>query len=802
MPNNRRGLFIILLLLLGLFLGLTAVRQTQLFKKKAALADTATLTFAPLSPTTYSPGNSFPVTVRLNTNTQSISGSDILTSFNADQLSLTGITINPTGDTNLNSTSATFAPVTSTGTFDLLRVINCANNGGSSGCPSGRGVAEFGFVRFNWGANAPTAAYSTNGSTVDVATFTFQVKSTAPAGTNPIKFVFTSLSSTTDSNVTAATTVEDILAAPTSQLNITISSTAPTPTPTLPPGGTFTLTAIEDTYVDSGSPSSNYGSSGVLGVDASPTTKISFLKFDLRNLSNTTITSAKLRLTVSQATNSDSTSTQSVKFISNSSWSESTLTYSNSTSYPLGTVLATNPGGTLGETKLIDITSSVSANRGNYYSVGLDQTDIDGLDIYSSEATCPTAIPSCRPALVISTSSTSFPPGDADHDGDVDLGDLGLWARDYGLSISPANFNSDSTVNGLDYLIWRTNFLPAPSPPTTPTPTTTGPTPTRTPTPTPTPSGPTPTPPPVGSVYRSHTNDSYWNVPMPANAPIDIHSSTYITDSQTSSENLDYLGLTAAPDALQDFGYPIYWATASDPTYNYNYTYIDPVTNNPVTVTIPYRIPLGAKPASGSDGALIVYDRGWNQVIEMWKAVYNSTSNSWSYASFKHYVLDSNGLAFGVTGYTTVLNFGHRGIPPPARAIRVDEVQAGAINHRLECFWWATGTNYANHYWPMSGDEGAKGGIVPEGIVARIKPSVNLSTKGLTPPALVIARALQTYGCTVGDNTGAGNRVQLELNKTAWQNLGLTFSALSSIPWSDYEFIQGGYDPVTGTIRQ
>src|SRR3989344_2185270 len=121
MPNNRRGLFIILLLLLGLCLGLTAVRQTQLFKKKAALADTATLTFAPLSPTAYSPGNSFPVTVRLNTNTQSISGSDILTSFNADQLSLTGITINPTGDTNLNSTSATFAPGPSTGTFDLLR---------------------------------------------------------------------------------------------------------------------------------------------------------------------------------------------------------------------------------------------------------------------------------------------------------------------------------------------------------------------------------------------------------------------------------------------------------------------------------------------------------------------------------------------------------------------------------------------------------------------------------------------------------------------------------------------------------
>ena len=87
MPNNRRGLFIILLLLLGLFLSLVAVRQTQLFKKKAALADSASLSFAPLSTTTYSPGNSFSVTARLNTGSQSIVGSDILVNFNSNQLS-------------------------------------------------------------------------------------------------------------------------------------------------------------------------------------------------------------------------------------------------------------------------------------------------------------------------------------------------------------------------------------------------------------------------------------------------------------------------------------------------------------------------------------------------------------------------------------------------------------------------------------------------------------------------------------------------------------------------------------------
>jgi len=311
------------------------------------------------------------------------------------------------------------------------------------------------------------------------------------------------------------------------------------------------------------------------------------------------------------------------------------------------------------------------------------------------------------------------------------------------------------------------------------------PTPTRPPNVSPTPR-PSVTSPPDGLPYRAFSNDSYWNTPMPINAPIDSRSAVYIADSQNSSHTQNYLRFTAAPGTSQGFGQPIYWASPSDKLY----------TISDGNLTVQVHIPRGAAPASGSDGQITIYDQSTNQVVGMSGASYNSSSDTWHVSgSIDRYMLNSNGLDRRVSGSNSNNNYGHRGITTAVRAVRLDEVQAGVIRHRLACFWWATGTQTVNHYWPMAGDEGSKGGIVPEGIVIRIKPSVNLASRGLSAPALVIAKALQDYGCMIGDNSGSGNRLKLELNEAAWRNIGLTYDALAPIPWSDWEFIQGGYNP-------
>ena len=246
-------------------------------------------------------------------------------------------------------------------------------------------------------------------------------------------------------------------------------------------------------------------------------------------------------------------------------------------------------------------------------------------------------------------------------------------------------------------------------------------------------------------------------------------------------------GYSGGDTEANKWGYPVYWATSSDPVYS--------ITPNLYGKTILARIPSGATANTGTDKVLISYDLSGDQVVELWHAAYDSLADKWTADSTKRYILSSNGLAWGVAGSNNDKNFGHRGIPAPVRVIRRDEIRAGSINHRLECYWWGTAEK---NYWPMQNFESDKGGILPEGIVLRIKPSVNLANKGLSWASLIVAKTLQDYGCIVGDNAGNDRTTtHVERGAAEWRALdpGFTLTSLQSLTPDDYEFIQGGYNP-------
>jgi hypothetical protein len=129
-------------------------------------------------------------------------------------------------------------------------------------------------------------------------------------------------------------------------------------------------------------------------------------------------------------------------------------------------------------------------------------------------------------------------------------------------------------------------------------------------------------------------------------------------------------------------------------------------------------------------------------------------------------------------------------------AVTKAEIRRGVIRHRLEVYWHETASRTpdgARAYFPMTDSESGKTGVVPEGAVIRIRPSVNLDALHLSRAAHVIARALQRFGAVVGDNSGQGNSMKLQGN-TSWSGI-LNKDSLRKIPWSDYVFVKGGYRP-------
>ncbi|MHA7239780.1 CBM96 family carbohydrate-binding protein [Arthrobacter sp. TMS1-12-1] len=155
---------------------------------------------------------------------------------------------------------------------------------------------------------------------------------------------------------------------------------------TAPAGGggasqTVTVPAAADTYVSSGAPTTNFGTSVMLGVDSSPV-EASYLKFDLSPYAGRTIESATLQL---RSAGSGSTGTQNVKVVATDSWTEGGITYSNRPA--LGTSIGTFGPTTVNTNYSVPLTvSGLTGELGQQLSLGLDSSSSDGLDLSSREA--------------------------------------------------------------------------------------------------------------------------------------------------------------------------------------------------------------------------------------------------------------------------------------------------------------------------------------------------------------------------------------------------------------------------------
>ncbi len=256
----------------------------------------------------------------------------------------------------LSSTGAAFKFINTAGTLLDSGTVACSKSGGPVPTNTPTPTATFTPVPQPTATNTPVPAATATNTPVPVATAT---NTPAPGAT------------ATNTPAPGPTATNTPVPPPTA----TATPLPPTPTPG---SGSLTVTAGADTYVNSASPTSNYGSNTALRVDASPDELRSYIKFNVQGLPGP-VTKATLRIFA----NSGSSTGISVRSVADTAWDEMAMTYSSAPA--MSTSITGSSGAfTLGTWVSIDITPLVQGN--GVVSIAVTTTSSTQINLASRES--------------------------------------------------------------------------------------------------------------------------------------------------------------------------------------------------------------------------------------------------------------------------------------------------------------------------------------------------------------------------------------------------------------------------------
>jgi hypothetical protein len=257
--------------------------------------------------------------------------------------------------------------------------------------------------------------------------------------------------------------------------------------------------------------------------------------------------------------------------------------------------------------------------------------------------------------------------------------------------------------------------------------------------------------------WRPFSADSPWNTPVGANPAIEPGSAQLIADWVTSSPYGQHLDVN-----ITGYSIPLYEADAATPTYTvradvggFGWT-----GNNGQNTTGTMPIPDGAAPDPESDHHLLVIDR---KSMTEW-GCWNLRKESAGWHAGLCATADLNGTGVRPIAYnnpTWYTSHGARacGFPLVAGLIRVEEIQAGRINHALVVAYPHIRAGFytppASTAQAANGNGAQKDRGIPCGGHLQYDPSIDLDSRKLTATGRIIMQALQEYGAYVGDFSGA-----------------------------------------------
>jgi hypothetical protein len=268
--------------------------------------------------------------------------------------------------------------------------------------------------------------------------------------------------------------------------------------------------------------------------------------------------------------------------------------------------------------------------------------------------------------------------------------------------------------------------------------------------------------------------DNVWNTDI-SSLPVHPQSAAWLASTGATSGRLLHPDFGGPP-----YGIPFNVVDNAHATASFNFLYWQE--SDPTVATqqpqgpYPYGSDLAIE--APTDSHLLTINKDTCTLYEIAGTNYNGPQTAWSGAVFN---LSSNALR-----PDTWTSADAAGLPIFPGLVRLDEVQAGAINHAIR---FTVQQSDTSHLWPARHDAGTASNpnLPPMGARFRLKASYD--TSGFSAQSQVVLTAMKHYGLIVADN--GSNWYFTGTQDAGWNNepYATMVAQLKTVPASAFEAI-------------
>lgn len=251
--------------------------------------------------------------------------------------------------------------------------------------------------------------------------------------------------------------------------------------------------------------------------------------------------------------------------------------------------------------------------------------------------------------------------------------------------------------------------------------------------------------------FRFFSSSSFWNEPISASAPVAPNSAKLVAafDAVVASEREHKKGPWIN---TIEYSIPVYTVSESQPTVHVAVT---AEAHAPALQAAMDAVPLPsyAKPARGTDKALVVWQPSTNRLWDFWRLVYANGAWSTSWGGAMQNVTSGQGVYSPEAwpGAQSTWGDSASSLEPVGGLMSLEDLKMGTINHALAiAIPEPRESVFAS---PAKRTDGTSSSslALPEGAHLRLNPKLNLASLHLPHLTLMIAEAAQKYGIFVRD---------------------------------------------------